>query len=235
MDLKVMENVDNEPLYEMTRKEVKGLNIVEFKEKGSDYLDFVLVNYHADSKTLEIVKELNAYYKQQNSTVCLIGMADGDDSVIETEDGFNTCFAFSDCFDLYEPFPEKDDFELLVESCRSTYTGAVHASPYDWLCLRTKSGNSFGLSHVDGSEIKEIVDVFIEKFSELKEIDPNKCIIRNSVLAILSNNADITMKDFSEIQRLQALFEKDYSCILSFNDEYNEIPEGTIRVILMAG
>lgn len=235
MDLKVMENVDNESLYEMTRKDVKGLNIVEFKEKGCEFFDFVLVNYHTDSKTLEIVKGLNAYYKQQNSTVCLIGMADGDDSVIETEDGFNICFAFSDCFDLYEPFPEKDDFELLIEACRSTYTGAVHASPYDWLCLKTESSNSFGFSYADSSTVKDAVDMFINDFEKIKKLDPKKCIIRNAVLAVLSNNVDISMKDLAEIQRLQALFEKDYSCILSFNNEYASIPEGTMRLCLMAG
>lgn len=63
MDLKVMGNADNEPLYDMTRKESKGLKIVELKGKDCEYFDFVLVNYHADSKTLKTVKELNAYYK----------------------------------------------------------------------------------------------------------------------------------------------------------------------------
>lgn len=234
MDLDVM-NVDDEPLYKMNRKEADGLKIVEFKENGCDYFDFVLVNYHADPKSLEMIKELNTYYKQQNSTVCFLGMADGDDTVIETEDGLNICLTFSDYFDLYEPFPEKDDFELLVETCRSAYTGAVHVSPYDWLCLKTETSNSFGFGHADGSTVKAAIDIFIKDFEKIKKLDSKKCIIRNAVLAVLSNNIDISMKDLSEIQRLQALFEKDYSCILSFNNEYTDVPEGTMRLCLMVG
>ena len=59
-----------------------------------------------------------------------------------------------DYFDLYELFPEKDDFELLVETCRSAYTGTIHVSPYDWLCLKTETSNSFGFGHADGSTVK---------------------------------------------------------------------------------
>ena len=138
-----------------------------------------------------------------------------------------------DYFDLYEPFPEKDDFELLVETCRSAYTGAVHASPYDWLCLKTETSNSFGFGHADGSTVKAAIDIFIKDFEKIKKLDSKKCIIRNAVLAVLSNNVDISMKDLSEIQRLQALFEKDYSCILSFNNEYTDVPEGIMRLCLM--
>lgn len=235
MEFEVIKENGEEAYYIIERKNSDGLKIIEINKKNHEYHAFVLIKYHTDLKSLDSVKKLYEYYKLQQETTCFIGCSDGDDSIIETEEGFNTCFAFSDYFDLYYPFPEEGDFEILVQACYSCCCGEVHSTPTDWLCLREKQGNSFGLNFEDAASFEDAVNKMIAKFQRVKNIAPEKVKICNAVVSILNNEVTLTLDDLQNIQRLQRLFEEDYSCIMTFNNNYKGIKKGMIRLVIITG